>query len=190
MDALTAWSTLALALLALLALIVAGRQIAEARELRKSTSRAYVTVHAEGDKPTRVINLYLGNAGVTHAEDIEVTFYPPLEAAATWLDHSKTSSFWHQPVLPPGVRLHTALDSGPDRVDSNLPMRYQVSVSYVSPATSEKRNHTYELDLNAAAYAARHVTPSDDSARRRTEALQSIDRTLVQYLSTAHPPSG
>jgi hypothetical protein len=59
MDALNAWSTLALAVIAGIALLGARGQIQEARRLRKSTSRAYVTVHAEGDKETRTINLFV-----------------------------------------------------------------------------------------------------------------------------------
>jgi hypothetical protein len=67
MDALNAWSTLTLAVIAGIALLGARGQIQEARRLRKSTSRAYVTVHAEGDKETRTINLFVTNAGRTHA---------------------------------------------------------------------------------------------------------------------------
>ncbi|HEY5891161.1 MAG TPA: hypothetical protein VIW94_10735 [Acidimicrobiia bacterium] len=87
MPALTAWSTLALAVIAGIALFGARGQIKEARKLRKSTSRAYVTVHAEGDKETQTINLHVTNAGLTHAENVRVTIDPPLEAAASWIDH-------------------------------------------------------------------------------------------------------
>ena len=108
MDALNAWSTLALAAIAGIALLGARGQIQEARRLRKSTSRAYVTVHAEGDKETRTLNLFVTNAGRTHAEDVKITFEPPLEAAADHLDHQKTASFWKQPVIPPGKKLFPA----------------------------------------------------------------------------------
>lgn len=86
MDALNAWSTTVLAVIAGVALLGARGQIQEARRLRKSTSRAYVTVHAEGDKETRTINLFITNAGKTHAEDVNITFDPPLEAAAGHLE--------------------------------------------------------------------------------------------------------
>jgi hypothetical protein len=182
MEALTAWSTLALAVVATVALLGAKGQIREARRLRRSTSRAYVTVHAEGDKPTRTINLYITNAGKTHAENVKVTFDPPLEAAANHLDHAKTASFWKQPVIPPGVAIHTALDNGPDRAKNNLPMTVTATVTYESPATDETLKHTYTIDLHAAAYSVRHITLVDQATPKQTKALETIARTLQDHL--------
>ena len=182
METLAAWSTLALAIIAVIALIGARGQIQEARRLRISTSRAYVTVHAEGDKATRTINLFVTNAGKTHAENVEITFDPPLDAAADHLDHKKTAGFWKQPVIPPGVTIHTALDSGPDRVDSGLPMAFTATVVYKSPATEETLTYTYTIDLDAAAYSVRHITSVDQDTPKQTRALQSIARTLHDRL--------
>lgn len=182
MDALNAWSTLALAVIAGIALLGARGQIQEARKLRRSTSRAYVTVHAEGDKETRTINLFVTNAGKTHAVDVNVTFDPPLEAAADHLDHEKTKGFWKQPVIPPGVTLHTALDNGPDRAESDLPMTFTVTVNYESPATDETLTYCYTIDLEAAAYAVRHITLVDQDTPKQTKALETIARTLQERL--------
>jgi hypothetical protein len=182
MDALNAWSTLVLAVVAGIALLGARGQIQEARRLRKSTSRAYVTVHAEGDKETRTINLFITNAGRTHAEDVNITFDPPLEAAADHIDHQKTAGFWNQPVIPPGVTLHTALDNGPDRADSDLPMKFTATVVYESPATEEALTYTYTVDLDAAAYAVRHITLVDEDTPKQTRALETIARTLQDRL--------
>lgn len=178
MDALNAWSTLALAVIAGIALVGAGGQIQEARRLRKSTSRAYVTVHAEGDKETRTINLFVTNAGRTHAEDVKITFEPPLEAAADHLDHQKTAGFWNQPVIPPGVTIHTALDNGPDRADTDLPMTFTATVAYESPATEETLTFAYNIDLDAAAYSVRHITLVDRDTPKQTKVLETIARTL------------
>ncbi len=178
MDALTAWSTLALAVIAGIALLAARGQIQEARRLRKSTSRAYVTVHAEGDKETRTINLFVTNAGRTHAEDVKITFDPPLEAAAGHLDHQKTAGFWNQPVIPPGVTIHTALDNGPDRAETDLPMTFTATVVYASPATEETLTYTYMIDLDAAAYSVRHITLVDQDTPKQTKALETIARAL------------
>jgi hypothetical protein len=182
MDALNAWSTLALAAIAGIALLGARGQIQEARRLRKSTSRAYVTVHAEGDKETRTLNLFVTNAGRTHAEDVKITFEPPLEAAADHLDHQKTASFWKQPVIPPGVTIHTALDNGPDRVETDLPMTFTATVIYESPATEETLTYTYTIDLDAAAYSVRHITLVDQDTPKQTKALETIARTLQSHL--------
>jgi len=57
MQALTAYSTFALAIVAVLALWAARGQIDEARKLRKATNRPYVVVHVEGNKSTRALNL-------------------------------------------------------------------------------------------------------------------------------------
>lgn len=180
MDALTAWSTLGLAIVAAVALFGARGQIREAQKLRKSTSRAYVTVHAEGHKATRTINLLVTNAGKTHAEDVRIRFDPPLEAAAGHLDHKKTAGFWNQPVIPPGVTMYTALDNGADRAKSDLPMRFNATVVYESPATDETLTYTYVIDLDAAAYSVRHITLVDQDTPKQTKALEAIARALQQ----------
>lgn len=183
METLSAWSTFGLAILAATALLGARGQIAEARRLRRSTSRAYVTVHAEGDKQTRMINLYVTNTGQTHAENVRITFDPPLDAAADHIDHSKTAGFWNQPVIPPGVTFHTALDNGPDRLETDLPMRFSATVTFDSPATEENMNYTYAIDLDAAAYSVRHVTLVDQDTPKQTQALENIARTLQEYFT-------
>ncbi|HZD24137.1 MAG TPA: hypothetical protein VE569_12165 [Acidimicrobiia bacterium] len=182
MEALNAWSTLALAVIAGVALLGARGQIQEARRLRKSASRAYVTVHAEGVKETRTINLFITNAGRTHAEHVNISFDPPLEAAANHLDHQKTAGFWKQPVIPPGVTIHTALDNGPDRAESDLPMTFTATVDYESPATDETLTYSYTIDLDAAAYAVRHITLVDQDTPKQTKALETIARTLQERL--------
>ena len=102
MQALTVYSTLALAIVAVLALWAARGQIDEARKLRKGTNRPYVVVHVEGDKPTRTLNLVLENSGNTVAKNVPVTFSPPLAAGHKIIDHGETATFWEQPTMPPG----------------------------------------------------------------------------------------
>ena len=69
MQTLTAWATVVLAAVAVFAYFAARGQIREARQLRKASHRAYVVVHAEGDKPTRAIYLVLENTGQTVAKN-------------------------------------------------------------------------------------------------------------------------
>lgn len=157
--------------------------VSEARSLRKSTSRAYVVVDVEGDKSTRAINLALANVGMSHAENVTVTFDPPLEAASPGILHEATAAIWRQPLIPPGKRIRTVLDNGPDHLDANLPMEYRVDVAYDSPATGERKiKHTYRLDLNASVYAIRLWDRVDQDTPKQTRALESIATSMKAIL--------
>lgn len=189
-QVLEAWSTFALAVLAVAAGLLGWRQLGESRTLRKSMSRAYVVVDVEGDKATRTLNLVLANVGATHAEAVSVTFDPPLEAAHDRIDHAATSAVWTQPLMPPGKRIRTVLDHAPERLKAGLPMRYDVAVTYDSPATGEQGiTQTYTIDLDACAYAVRQWDPVDQQTPRQTTALETIARS-AQKLAGGHrlPP--
>lgn len=189
MQALTAYSTLALAIVAVLALWAAWGQIDEARRLRKATNRPYVVVHVEGDKSTRTLNLVLENSGNTVAKNVTITFSPPLAAAHKIIDHGETAKFWEQPTMPPGKVLRTVLDHGPDRVDSDLPMAYDVRITYDSPATDEiKITDNYRIDLQASVYAVRQWDKVDQDTPKQTRALQSIADSLKKIEPPRYGP--
>jgi len=177
--AVEAWSTFALAVLALFALRVAGGQIREARELRRATHRAYVTIHVEGDKATRALNLVLENTGLSTAENVAVTFSPPLQAAHGSVDPTESEPVWSQPSMPPRKVIRTVLDHGPERIESDLPMAFDAHVTYDSPTTGEiKLSQTYRLDLRASAYAIRQWDLVDRDTPNRTKALESIAASM------------
>ena len=179
MAELEAWSTFALAVLAGVAAFVAITQIRESIKLRKSTHRAYVTIHVEGDQPTRTLNAVLENTGLSTAENVRVTFDPELEAASESLHPAETSAVWNQPTMPPRKVVRTVLDVGYERAESDLPMVYTATVTYDSPATNEVGiTLLYTLDFNASAYAVRQWDLVDQDTPRQTKALQSIADSL------------
>jgi len=57
-------------------------------------------------------------------------------------------------------------------------MTFSATVVYKSPATEETLRYTYTIDLDAAAYSVRHITPVDQDTPKQTRALESIARTL------------
>lgn len=179
MQTLSAWATVVLAAVAVLAYFAARGQIREARQLRKASHRAYVVVHAEGDKPTRAIYLVLENTGQTVAKNASVTFTPPLQAAHPAVDLAGSTRVWDQPTIPPGKSVRTVLDRGPERLDSDLPMAYEARVTYDSPATEESKiTDTYRIDLRSSAYGVREWDLVDDNPRRQTAALEKIANSL------------
>ena len=136
-------------------------------------------IDAEGDRSTRVINLVLSNVGLSHAENVEVRFDPPLKAAAPQIDHTETAAVWNQPLMPPRNVIRTILDHGSDRAKSNLPTGYAVKVRYDSPSTRETGiEHDYRIDLNASVYAVRQSDLVDKDTPKQTAALESIAKSL------------
>lgn len=175
----TAWSTLVLAFFAGVALVVALVQIREARALRQATHRAYVTIHLEGDKATRAINLVMENTGRSAATNVIVDFDPALQAAHSSINHAQSSAVWRQPSMPPGKVIRTVLDHGGDRAQSDLPTTFVAIVTYDSPATNEKEvTQAYPLDLHASAYAIRQWDLVDQDTPKQTRALESIASSL------------
>lgn len=179
MEIVGAISTAVLAITGVVAAVIGSSQVREASRLRKASNRAYVVVYAEPDSDTHAINLVLENTGVTSAENVRVTFSPELEAAHRAIDHAETRSVWSQPLLAPGRRVTTVLDFGPERSDSDLPMEYEVKITYDSPATQESGLVAItRLDLVASAYSIRQWTRVDQDKPKQTRALESIARSL------------
>jgi hypothetical protein len=59
---------------------------------------------------------------------------------------------------------------------------FSATVDYESPATDETLTYCYTIDLEAAAYAVRHITPVDQDTPKQTKALETIARTLQERL--------
>jgi hypothetical protein len=131
------------------ALLIAWRQVAEARRLREDQARPFVIIDFHAWHT--IIELRITNIGTTLARDVRFDFDPALAST-----HDATSSRGSLidlhlfkngiPALPPGKEITFFFDQYPPRIDQGLPMTYQVRASYTDPA-GKAYAETTVLDL-------------------------------------------
>jgi hypothetical protein len=180
-DQLTAGGTVGTCVVALLAAIVAWRQLREARRLREAQAQPFVIVDVEPSVTSRrILNLVIRNTGQTLARDVTIRFDPPLRST---LDSEgfPPANFRALakgiPALPPGREYQIMLDSTVSRSESNLPDSYTVTVKFHDRDGKKMDELTYELDL-AMFHSAPYVT--ELSVHDVAQELQSIRKTLEQ----------
>jgi hypothetical protein len=123
--ALAAWATVALALIAG---TIALRQLFETRRIRLEQAQPYVVIFMEPSAAdVRIIDLVVRNFGTTAATDVRVEITPRLKRSGSeeevWLPD-------HIPVLVPGQEWRTLWDSALQRVQTDLPSRYNAEVIF------------------------------------------------------------
>lgn len=111
-------------------------QLAHAAETARDQSRPYVLLSvAVGDQGFAAIDLVLENAGQTAARDVLIQVDPPLVRAREDADSEmKAARIFERPVpmLPPGYRLVSWLDSAVERFErkGELPDEHRVTIQY------------------------------------------------------------
>jgi hypothetical protein len=148
-----AWSALAEwggVILALVAGLVAYKQLGEARRLREDQAQPYVAVFAE-ESPAdfSVIDLVIKNFGRTVARNICISVDPPLMRAAGTEDMKVVEIPAIIPTLVPGQEWRTLWDTTMARPSSDLPTSYHVSVSFRDSRGREFRAYESMLDWTA-----------------------------------------
>jgi hypothetical protein len=143
----SAWSALTFLVL-LTAAVLAWRQVKEAARLRRERSRPFVLIdfHAW----STIIEIRITNIGATIAREVRFKFDPPL---ASTRDNQppcplrELNVFKHGiPSLAPGKEIKLFFDQFPARVGADLPMTYDVEVSYRDHA-GEDYSEPIVLDL-------------------------------------------
>lgn len=127
-GALASWVTVGVALLAGL---IAWRQVTEARRLRLEQAQPYVVVYMEPSAATpHIIDLVVRNFGATAAYDVTLSVSPDLKRSGQGGTTEPVWMFDSLPVLVPGQEWRTMWDFSPERVQTSLPDRYDVTTSY------------------------------------------------------------
>ncbi len=94
------------------------------------------------------LTLIVENIGTTLAKDVRITFDPPLTTTVKGLDLTKSALLRDGiAVLPPGRRVETLFDLSHDRLEQKLPMRYQVTVSFLDYRNRQQESLPYTIDL-------------------------------------------
>ncbi|MFF1530970.1 hypothetical protein [Cellulomonas sp. NPDC058312] len=184
------WTDVVVAVAAVLTLAVAvwaawyaRGQVQLARQTREDQSRPFVVVDFESSVVwLNVINLVVVNVGQTLARDVKLTFDPPLSSS-----QDKSEQFALQDsalvtegisAMPPGRRIETLFDLSHERIKTELPMRYRVTVECADAHGRKQAPLSYDLDLSTG-YRLRRVAVR--GAHDAAEALRSIDRRLASW---------
>ena len=154
-DIWTAGATVLLAVIALVTVVYAGKQIAEAAALRRAEYRAYVAVYADISVAKGRGWLVVENTGRTAAEDISITFDPPLVSPfdKKALRPIGGLAVWRNiPNLPPGRAIRTLWGSNLELSKAveagTIPSRFEVTIKYRSPAVQGEFVERTSIDLD------------------------------------------
>jgi hypothetical protein len=110
----------------------------------------YVVVYFDAQTDSPIFDLVVKNTGKSIADNVRISFDPPLQTSLKNFDISKLS-FIHQPIptMPPGFELRTSFDRLENRLNSDtLPKTYKVRVSYFGGLQQKMRQLEFVLDLN------------------------------------------
>ena len=135
----------------LIAALVAGWQVLEARRLRLERNRPFVVVDFDIDMSKGYLIFFeVANTGTSLARDVQIGVEPPLESAID-IDVGKLKILNEGiATLPPGKKLRTFFDMSfrrnEDRPD--LPMTYTATVHYADEKRTREFTETYDLDLD------------------------------------------
>lgn len=178
-SALAAWSTVALALVAGM---IAYRQLAEARRVREEQSQPYVVVYAEesGAGPF-ILDLLIKNFGTTAATDVRLEATPKLQRGrGTEVEDVIIPKVI--PVLVPGQEWRTLWDSTITRSQSTLPRQHEVMVRFSD--SQRKRHFEYPMVLDWEPHLSRHVV-TVRGTHHAAEALREISKTMKAWRESA-----
>lgn len=135
----------------LVAALVAGWQVLEARRLRLERNRPFVVVDFDIDEAKGYLIFFeVTNLGTSLARDIQIGVVPPLESAIDIEVRKLKMLNEGIATLPPGKKLRTFFDMSfrrnEDRPD--LPMTYTATVQYADEKRKRSFTDTYDLDLD------------------------------------------
>lgn len=129
--------------------------------------RPWVVVDLDMYSRPPILSLFVENIGRTVARDVSISFDPPLtstfdDAARVKTKKGELALFTSVlPTLPPGKRIETIFDHGPDRYEAGLDDRYMVTVTYVGQVPGAKPRRyvdEYVIDLSVL-WGLEYVTP-------------------------------
>lgn len=150
-DDFSAAANLGTFALAAAALVIATRQLRQARDLRQEEAAPYIVLDVlRSVTSSWLFELVVENVGQTAASDVRIVIDPPLTST---LD-GENFAVGHWSVLTdgvrtmaPGRRLTTLFDSGHQRHAADLPRRYEATVTYADSRGRPQDPQSFTLDL-------------------------------------------
>jgi hypothetical protein len=148
-DIVQAIAVAAQLLVLVVAAIVAGRQVGEARRLREEQARPFVVI--DFDVRNHLIYIVVSNVGNTLATDVRFEVDPPFESTIEDYQAKELKMFREGiSTLAPGKVIETLFDSFIEREPTELPDAYKVTVRY----SDERRRRSFAevIDLDIGLY--------------------------------------
>lgn len=178
-SAAAAWVTV---LIALVAAFLAFRQVGEARRLREAQAQPYVVAYMEPSAvQPQIINFVVKNFGSTVARNVRLVTSPSLQRSVGGAVED-VELFAELPTLVPGQSWQTMWDFGPERAQSDLPKRHEVSVDANDYRGRPLRKETFILDW--APYERRQWV-TEHGVHDAAKALREIDRKIGRWQDSA-----
>jgi hypothetical protein len=178
---LTAAATAVTAGVALFAAIFAGWQVWEIRRTREEQARPFVIVDIQPSPAWRnALNLVVENVGNTVAHEVAIRFDPALQSTRDDRYPLSGSVLLREgiPTLPPGRRIEALFDFSHERVKTDLPMRYDVTVDLRDARRRRQRPQRYVIDL-AHLYGLQRM--DEYGIHHAAKALREIERSVKKW---------
>jgi hypothetical protein len=161
----------------------AEKQADEARQTNqlqekiwRDSAQPYVYADIRPDPRNGVLLLLvIENTGRTIAQNVRVTFTPPLESSTPQLDiTSKKALNDAIASMPPGARITHYVDRGFSLHDSDKPKHYHVKITGDGPS-GPMDDLEYEIDLTALLDSA---SIREGSMRELAKAIEALTKKL------------
>lgn len=176
----SAFGQIVTAVVAVVASVFAYSQVREARRAREDQIRPFVVVDIQPSPVWgNILNLVVENIGATLARDVRLTFNPPL--ATSIKDYAIGASVLITegiPALPPRRQVTAMFDISHDRVNTDLPMRYQATVALSDARGRPQETIEYIIDLGFL-YGLRRV--NEYGMHHAAKALQGIEQNVKRW---------
>lgn len=176
----TALGTVATAAVAVLAAVFAGWQVWEIRRTREDQARPFVVVDVEPSAAGgHLLNLVIENVGTTVAHDVTFEFKPALRSSRKEYNVAESVLLREGiPTLPPGRRIEALFDVSHERIKTDLPMRYDVTVHLDDSRGRRQKTQQYVIDLSHR-YGLLRV--EEYGVHHAANALRGIEHTVKKW---------
>lgn len=179
-EVVSAIASVLTVVVAVLAAWYARSQVDEARRSREEQAQPFVVVDVQPSPVWRnALNLVVENVGRTLAKDVRFTFDPPLRTTQT--EYPITESVLVREGirgLPPGRRVEGLYDLSHQLLNSGLPLRYEVSVTFSDARGRKQEPLDYVIDLNPLFGLLRF---DEKGVHHVAKALEGIDKRLGKW---------
>ena len=134
------------ALVAIIAASVAWRQVREARRLRQEQAQPHVAVAMETSTAAQnMVDLVIKNFGTTAAYDVSIRIDPKPQRSEATGKVEDVSVPKILRTLVPGQEWRTFWDSGPSRMQTDLPDLHEATVDFYSDRGRRWKRKRHEL---------------------------------------------
>lgn len=177
----TAIGTVVTAAVAVLAAGFAALQVRELRRTREDQTRPFVIVDIQpGPAWSNLLDLVVENIGSTAARDVQISFDPPLQQSKDDGYPIGESALISEGIrmLPPGRRIRAFFDASHDRIKTDLPMRYDVTVRLKDARGRAQPDQNYTIDMG---YMYGTTQVQEYGLHDAAKAISEIQKTVKKW---------